>query len=377
MSRWCVGARRPGTSNQLSYTTITAADRPYMVAPVITPIAQQILDEWTGQNGWPVGTVIRGYTCVVGIPSGSGEGVVHTLTSIGSSVSPPFTFNQSRPVGIKVQAITRSNYTAAAIGATGAATPDWKTIGHVAEAALTAATGLFAVGGVVVPQLRLASMITGGAQMFVKGVNDICTALTEGKAVSGPNEGSIVTVYHTSDNFTTIDFTNPPAPVANNTLMGIANTINNIQYNDYSGKPTGTALGLLDVMSQAIKLVGAFSDAGGTIKDQLLNLIQDAIDGQNGSAMDALMTTWKTTLDGLTADLRDRANNDPATTGSDDSLVDSVTAISDLFKPGAQNVWTQDLFPDYFKLQSTGANITEVLTNNPWPGTGWPDSNFP
>ena len=366
MGRWCVGARRPATPGQLSYTILSSDDRKYLVSPVITPNAQAVLDAWPGN---PIWAPIRGYTCAVGISTGL-EGIVYTLT--GETGSPPYVLNTSRPVGIKVQAVVKSTYRSQTLGATGAATPDYATVSRVAEAALGCATGLFAVGGLVVPQLRLASMVTGGAQMFLKGVNDICAALTEGASMPAPNDSPIVTVYHTSDTFTEVDISNPAGVTANNTLMGIANTINNIQTNNYSAKPTGAALGLLEVLSQAIKLVGAFSDAGGTIKDNLLDLIQGAIDGVNGSAMDSLMTAWKDNLDALTAELRDAANNDPGTDtgGADSGLIDSITAISDLMKPDALNVWTQNLFPQYFSLdEGTGANLAEVLVNNPFPGT--------
>lgn len=371
---YVVCARRPATPNQLSTTVLSYTDNGHFVSPAVTPTAQALLDSWA--PSLPTGYVLKGYTGYAGIPGGSGVGQVDALIG-GPTQSPPYTLHTNRPVGIKIQAVYSSTYRSATLGATGKAVPDWQTIGHVAEAALTAATGLFAVGGTVVPQLRLASLITGGAQMFVKGVNDICQALVPGQAPAPLDEQAIVTVYHTSDIFIKTDFSNPSGITVNNTLQGISNTISSIRNTNYGAKPTGSALGLLDVLSQAIKLVGAFSDAGGTIKDQLLDLIQGAIDGVNGSAMDALMSSWGDALDAMTADLTNRANNDPATTGGDDGLVDSITAISDLLKPGAENVWTQDLFPNYFKLESTGANITEVLTNNPWPGTGWPDSNFP
>lgn len=366
---YVVCARRPATPNQLSTTVLASTDNGLFVSPAVTSTAQQLLNSWA--PSLPNGYVLKGYTAYAGIPGGSALGQVDALIG-GPTQSPPYTLHTNRPVGIKIQAVYSSTYRSATLGATGKAVPDWQTIGHVAEAALTAATGLFAVGGIVVPQLRLASLITGGAQMFVKGVNNICQALVPGQAPAPLDEQAIVTVYHTSDIFIKTDFSNPAGITVNNTLQGISNTISSIRNTNYSAKPTGSALGLLDVLSQAIKLVGAFSDAGGTIKDQLLDLIQGAIDGVNGSAMDALMSSWGDALDAMTADLTNRANNDPGTDtgGADSGLIDSITAISDLMKPDAVNVWTQNLFPRYFSLdEGTGANLAEVLVNNPFPGT--------
>lgn len=123
MSRFVVSSCLPASSYQLSLTILLEADKPYLVNPMITTKAKEILDNYES----PDGSAFLGLSFACHRSNGL-NGTVRSLVRTGNDT---YTNTQFYPAELAVKAINPSPLTAAIPGSSGQIQPSQDTINTI------------------------------------------------------------------------------------------------------------------------------------------------------------------------------------------------------------------------------------------------------
>jgi len=358
MSKFVIAFEDPATSYQLSLTEAQLPHRDHLVTPYVTPAAQEILDQYT----YGVGPIEpTGYTCAVHKTNGL-DGSIYAL--LGSK--PTYTRGTQLSTSlVKVAAKTKQTLRGGVPGSYGASTPSVSDALQVGSTFVGALSTALSAGSIINPALRIPAAGSGVLAATLAGIALLCETLENGSYSRTPKDGLTVVVYAPTDGFATANFNNPSFSSVDNssTIIGMVNTINNIKNTNITNAPTGNRKGLLDIIEGASRYLMSFAEnGGGSLATALIDAIAAARSDATGAAFNTLMDTLNPILEAIMADLFDYANRDktPATTGFE------------IFNEGSLNTFTS-IADNIFKLSTTGATVTEVLVNNPWPyQVDWP-----
>lgn len=374
MSRFVVSSCLPASSYQLSLTILLEADKPYLVNPMITTKAKEILDNYES----PDGSAFLGLSVACHRSNGL-NGTVRSLVRTGNDT---YTNTQFYPAELAVKAINPSPLTAAIPGSSGQIQPSQDTINTIIGTTVDIGVNLlfaYLTPTTTVPKLALAGAgaLRSVANAYSSGALRTMFANTQEGNYRPPvdKNGLQVVVYEVNEQLTPVpNFTNLTYnDSGDSNVMGFINTVNNFITipNQTGTPPSNTQKAFLDFLMGLAKTAAMVGDFGNGLAN-LVTAFNNARNSAGSSAWNSLMQVLKPFvepfLEMLFNEIMSKYKGDqPVDTNQP---VDPVTDLVSLFTAGNENnIFTSDLFPAYFAIPETGANITEVLINNPFPGT--------